>query len=159
MGRSIMGPQSADHIPQVFPRYAAARDNIWPPPTSLEKKLYGSTGIFGQQLHYPRDWVGHLSRDERRIMIIIITIIIKVITKRVCVCVYMCVGTCVCVCVCVSACMPVCVCHCVQACVPYVCVCVRAWVYVFVWFLLPVIGLSQNPAPLFTHRSSQSLTR
>ena len=39
-----MGQQTADHILQTCPTYAAARDNVWPPPTSLEKKLYGSLG-------------------------------------------------------------------------------------------------------------------
>ena len=40
-----MGQQTADHILQTCPTYAAAaRDNIWPSPTRLEKKLYGSLG-------------------------------------------------------------------------------------------------------------------
>ena len=33
-----------DHMLQTCPTYAAAQDNGWPSPTSLEKKLYGSLG-------------------------------------------------------------------------------------------------------------------
>ena len=39
-----MGQQTADHILQTCPTYAAAQDNIWPSPTNLEKNINGSLG-------------------------------------------------------------------------------------------------------------------
>ena len=62
-----MGQQTEDHTLQACPTYAAARDNTWPSPRSLENNLYGFTGgSSGNGCIYPRDWVGHLNRDERR---------------------------------------------------------------------------------------------
>ena len=46
--------------------YAAARD-IWPLPTSLEKKHYGSLGDLRATAVFIRETgLGHLNQDERR---------------------------------------------------------------------------------------------
>ena len=71
---------TADHMLQTCPMYAAARDNIWPSPTSFGEETLRFTGgsSFNGCIH-PRDWVGHLNRDERRRIMIMIMIMITII--------------------------------------------------------------------------------
>ena len=50
-----MGQQTADHILQTCSTYAAARDNIWPSTTSLEKKRHGSLEDLGATAAFTRE--------------------------------------------------------------------------------------------------------
>ena len=61
-----MGQQAADHTLQTCPTYAAARDNMWPSPTSLEKKLYGSQGDLWATAAFIRERLGWTSEPGRR---------------------------------------------------------------------------------------------
>ena len=63
-----MGQQTADHMLQTCPTYAASRD-IWPSPTSLEKKLYGSLGDLRATVAFIRGtgldiWTGTNDKEE-----------------------------------------------------------------------------------------------
>ena len=61
-----MGQQTADHILQTCPTYAAARDNIYLAITHKlgEELLRFTEGSSDNGWFLPRDWVGHLNQDD-----------------------------------------------------------------------------------------------
>ena len=49
------GPMTAEHILQSCPSYTAVRSNVWPSPTALETKLYGTLEDLQRTANFIRD--------------------------------------------------------------------------------------------------------